>query len=281
MSPVDPKSGGQFGIIQGRLTLTPPGVLQQFPTGAWEAEFTKAHALGMTYIELLIEFDHNPDNPFWQERGRRAILEKCAGNACAPYSVCVDYSMSHPMNDGAEIVQYCVDLVANAGELGVSLVILPLLEGGELTTENQQGFVDPLRAIAEAGADSGVSLALETAFDGKTLAGFLAEVDRPNVKATYDTGNRAAFGHDIPGDIRTLGDDIVHVHIKDKNAENQNVRLGTGLVNFMSVAEALVDIGYAGNFTFETTRGEDAERTAEYNMDLVTYFMTEAHAASA
>ena len=280
MSLADPKSGGQFGIIQGRLTPTPPGVLQRFPTDEWEAEFRKANALGMTFIELLIEFEHNPDNPFWQQNGRRAILEVCAENSCAPYSICVDYLMSHGLNKGADVVEYCVDLVTNAAELGVSLVVLPLLEGGELTAENQKTFIDPLRTMADAGADIGVSLALETAFDGETLAGFLADVDHEQVKATYDTGNRAAFGHDIPGDIRILGDHIVHVHIKDKNADNQNVRLGTGLVNFMTVAEALVDIGYGGNFTFETTRGEDAERTAAYNIDLVTYFMAEARAAT-
>jgi sugar phosphate isomerase/epimerase len=275
----DLDDGGEFGIIQGRLTPTPPGVLQRFPDGAWEAEFAQADELGMRYIELLVEHDHNPSNPFWSDEGQSEIRAVAKEHGSTPYSVCVDYVMPNPLNASADTVDYCRHVVSRAGSLGISLVVLPLLEAGELTLENQESFVGPLQELADAGASAGVTLALETAFDGAALNFFLERVARSNVKATYDTGNRAAFGHNIPGDIRTLGDQIVHVHIKDKNAANENVRLGTGLVNFMAVAEALVAIRYSGNFTFETTRGEDAIRTARYNIDLVTYFIAEAHAA--
>jgi len=88
----------------------------------------------------------------------------------------------------------------------------------------------------------------------------------------YDTGNRVAFGHDLAGDIRLLGNSIAHVHIKDKNSDNANVLLGTGLVNFESVFCALNDIDYSGPYTFETTRGSNPINTAKYNMNLVNFF---------
>ena len=102
-------------------------------------------------------------------------------------------------------------------------------------------------------------------------------INMPNVKVVYDTGNRVAFGHDLAGDIRLLGDAIGHVHIKDKN--NANVLLGTGLVNFENVFYALNDVGYSGPYTFETTRGSNPVSTAKYNMNLVNFFKDNAENA--
>jgi sugar phosphate isomerase/epimerase len=66
------------------------------------------------------------------------------------------------------------------------------------------------------------------------------------------------------------------VHIKDKNSNNENVLLGTGLVNLESVFYALNDIKYNGPYTFETTRGSDPINTAKYNMNLVNFFKSNA-----
>ena len=61
-------------------------------------------------------------------------------------------------------------------------------------------------------------------------------------------------------------------NLKDKNSDNANVLLGTGLVNFESVFFALNDIDYSGPYTFETTRGSNPINTAKYNMNLVNFF---------
>ena len=91
-------------------------------------------------------------------------------------------------------------------------------------------------------------------------------------KCVFDTGNRVAFGHDIYSDIRLLNDHIQHVHIKDKNDANENVRLGTGKVNFSQVCKSLRDINYQGFFTFETVRGSDPLQTARNNRDFIMSF---------
>ena len=114
---------------------------------------------------------------------------------------------------------------------------------------------------------------LETVLTGHELLRLLELINMSNVKVVYDTGNRVAFGHDLAGDIRLLGDHIAHVHIKDKNKNNENVLLGTGLVNFESVFGAFNDIRYDGPFTFETTRGNDPINTAKYNIHLVNFFI--------
>ena len=44
----------KFGIIQGRLTQSPPGCLQWFPQQEWRSEFAKASELGISFIELIL-----------------------------------------------------------------------------------------------------------------------------------------------------------------------------------------------------------------------------------
>ena len=86
-------------------------------------------------------------------------------------------------------------------------------------------------------------------------------------------GNRVAFGHDLSRDIELLSDNINHIHIKDKNIDNENVILGTGLVNFSDVFQSIININYKGSYVFETTRGKNPLKTATYNMQLVDFFI--------
>ena len=74
-------------------------------------------------------------------------------------------------------------------------------------------------------------------------------------------------------DIEILGDKITHIHIKDKNINNENVILGTGLVNFSDVFCSLAKIQYNKSYVFETTRGSDPVKTAIYNMQVVDFFI--------
>ena len=57
----------KLGICQGRLTLPPNNELQWFPQEKWEKEFEIAKSIGLNYIELLAEREHNPKNPIWED----------------------------------------------------------------------------------------------------------------------------------------------------------------------------------------------------------------------
>ena len=41
----------------------------------WESEFPLASALGVDYIELIAEQNHNPSNPIWSADGVERIKE--------------------------------------------------------------------------------------------------------------------------------------------------------------------------------------------------------------
>lgn len=267
--------GLRFGMVQGRLIQSPPGQLQWFPQEFWESEFFLAAALGIDYIELIAEREHNPDNPLWSDDGIGRLKALVQRNGLSLHAFCNDYIVDHALPGNAQVLQQNLRLIERGALLGCEKYILPLFEKSELTMANVEEYVAPLRAIADKAAESGITVCLETILSGAQLMEVLDRINHPAVSVVYDTGNRVAFGHDLPGDIRLLGSRISHVHIKDKNTANENVILGTGLVNFLQVFEALADIGYGGPYTFETQRGKNPLSTAAYNMELVKFFHAE------
>ena len=261
----------RFGMVQGRLTQSPPGCLQWFPQNSWQEEFSVASKIGVNYIELIAEVQHNAENPIWTNSGIEEIKQLVEDGNLTLHALCNDYIVENSFLDEG-VIQQNIKLLEQGKKLGVEKYIMPFFESSELTTENMQEYIEPLKRIAKVADDAGIMVCLETILTGSELLKLLGLIDMPNVKAVYDTGNRVAFGHDLAGDIRLLGNSIAHVHIKDKNSDNANVLLGTGLVNFESVFCALNDIDYSGPYTFETTRGSNPINTAKYNMNLVNFF---------
>ena len=273
---MSPNHDLRFGMVQGRLIQAPPGQLQWFPQNYWASEFFVAASLGIDYIELIAERNHNPDNPLWTDDGVAQIEELVQRNGLSLHAFCNDYIVDHSLVKGAEAVEQSLRLIERGALLHCEKYVLPLFEKSELTIDNAFKYVAPLRAIADKAAEAGITVCLETVLNAADLIEVLNMINHPAMSVVYDTGNRVAFGHDLPGDIRLLGNRISHVHIKDKNKANENVILGTGLVNFSQVFDALSQINYTGPYTFETNRGKNPLRTACYNMELIKFFHTEA-----
>jgi len=89
---------------------------------------------------------------------------------------------------------------------------------------------------------------------------YIAEFRSPWIKAWFDVGNVLLYGY--PQDwIRTLGKDIVKLHIKDfKRKENGYawVNLGDGDADWPEIRKALVEIEYAGSAIVELEGGDEA-----------------------
>ena len=262
----------RFGMVQGRLTQSPPGFLQWFPQDSWQKEFSEASKIGVDYIELIAEVQHNTSNPIWTDYGIEEIKRLVKDNGLTLHALCNDYIVEHSFLD-EDVIQQNIDLIAQGKKIGVEKYIMPFFESSELSTDNMQVYIEPLKRVAKVAYSANITVCLETILTGPELITLLKLINLPNVKVVNDTGNRVAFGHDLATDIRLLKDNIAHVHIKDKNSNNENVLLGTGLVNFKNVFDALHDINFRGPFTFETTRGSNPIETAKYNMSLVSFFM--------
>lgn len=265
--------GIRFGTVQGRLIQPSTDELQWFPQNYWESEFYLAATLGLDYIELIAERKHNPNNPIWTDEGVEKIRSLCEKNDLSCYSICNDYIIDHNLigKEQDSIVGQIEQFMARAALLEMKVVVLPFFEESEINKQNNGDYLSILTAIADIAKASNILICLETILDGKELIDLLEKLDHSHIKCVFDTGNRIAFGHDIYSDIRLLQQHIAHVHIKDKNANNQNVLLGDGLVNFYEVFRALSDIGYEGPFTFETSRGTNPLATASFHLQFCEF----------
>lgn len=265
----------KYGIVQGRLIQSPKGQLQWFPQDQWEDEFSIASSLGLNFIELIAERQHNKNNPIWTDEGVKKIKLLVKKNNLELNVICNDYIIDNSLLGNKNVFDYNLNFIKRAELLGMKKMILPLFEKSEITEENVHEYKDALTEIADIAEKKHILVCLETILSGQHLLKFLDDLDHKNIKCVFDTGNRIVYGHDIYNDIRLLGDEIKHIHIKDKNDRNENVLLGTGKVNFYEVFNALKDIGYEDTYTFETYRGRDPIRTARYNMNFIDFFIKE------
>lgn len=92
------------------------------------------------------------------------------------------------------------------------------------------------------------------------MARYISEFQSQWIKAWFDVGNVVLYGY--PQDwIRTLGKDIVNVHLKDFKRKEDGyawVNLGDGDVDWPAVRQAFADIGYSGSAIAELEGGDEA-----------------------
>ena len=243
-----------IGILQGRLTPPWNGKLQCFPRDGWDKEFPAARDAGFEAIELIVETEHNPDNPVWNPGGRARLEELSSEFGVQADTLCADCFMTTTF--AREPVE-SVKLLTRLAGFGFRRIVLPFFEKAELRGPAELESVLERLAALPVAAD----LCLETTLPAAEL---LPVVDRFDLSVCYDLGNTTALGHDVPRDIRLLGSRISHVHVKDKRkSDGLNVLLGTGDTDFDGAFAALRDIGYSGDYTCETHRGDDPLETAK------------------
>jgi hexulose-6-phosphate isomerase len=89
---------------------------------------------------------------------------------------------------------------------------------------------------------------------------YIREFQNPWIKAWFDIGNVLFYGY--PQDwIRTLGKNIVKLHIKDFKRQGDGdawVNLGDGDADWAEVRKALMETGYAGSAIAELKGGDEA-----------------------
>src|SRR5690606_8898738 len=111
--------------------------------------------------------------------------------------------------------------------------------------------------------ETGVVIAVENVWNNFLLsplefARYVDEFESPWLRAYFDVGNIVAYGW--PQDwIRTLGERIVKVHVKDFRKENREWKnVLDGDVNWPEVRRALAEVGYTGFITAEVEGGDRA-----------------------
>jgi L-ribulose-5-phosphate 3-epimerase len=119
---------------------------------------------------------------------------------------------------------------------------------------------DVTRRLCDVCAEYKQDFVLETGQESaQVLLGFIADVERSNLKVNFDPANMVLYGSGDP--IEALGmlrEHVLSVHCKDGRSPvagsgllGSEVRLGDGEVDFPAFLAQLKNIGYAGPLTIE------------------------------
>ena len=138
---------------------------------------------------------------------------------------------------------------------------------GFVPPRGQAGYdkvVDRIREVADLFGGYGLALLMETGQErAEELLEFLHDLKRANVFINFDPANMILYGAGEPvAAIRTLGNFIRHVHVKDATGSNkpgvdwgEEVPFGTGQVNPKAFLDALHGVGYTGPLCIEREAG--------------------------
>lgn len=259
-----------LGIMQGRL-LDPlnSSDLDWFPINNWEDEFSLAQQLGFQTIELVFDRKKDKRNPLYSYEGRKRLKKKFTENKLIPYSSCINYIIDYPLSD-ADIFEDVKESISYLKEIGINNVILPLFDRSSIEKNNMIPCIKKLVDIAEK---KNMLILIETDKSGEDVSKYLSNIMSKNLGLVYDIGNASYFGHDIARDLDLLQNKIMHIHIKDKDKNGINVKLGTGIANLSAFFEHPVIQSYSGFFTLETSRENDSYKTASYNLEYIKAIM--------
>tara|TARA_Y100001958_G_scaffold157069_1_gene151257 strand:- start:1945 stop:2763 length:819 start_codon:yes stop_codon:yes gene_type:complete len=257
----------KFGIVQGRLSLAPKNRLQFFPKKNWFKEFEKAKMVGLDFIELFAERKFNKSNPIWSDKGRNQIKKLVKLNNLKLITICDDHVIDKNIHKKSYL-KYFNNLLYVTNRLGIKSIILPLYEKSNLTNENCIKFINILKIILKNSHKRNINILLESNISAETFLFLKKKVKYKNLYFLFDTGNRVK-NENYFEDILILNKNIKQVHIKDKNKEMKNVKIGKGLVNFKKIFAYLKKIKFQGNIVFESTREKDPVKTAIKNKKII------------
>lgn len=270
----------EIGIMQGRLSPRPYPKLQAFPARTWKKEFKFAKEIGYDYIEWIFEIDAYQSNPLWTKAGRNEIRRVVKETGLPVKSICADYFLERPFYRGKGYTfqeNLCIleELIRNAAEIGAQKILLPVLEGAELRTEEEkETLVKALKRCVPLLEKYHVYLGLETELKAQKYKALCQYINHPFIGAYYDTGNCAACGYNMAEDMQILGEHLVCIHIKDRKIHGDSVFLGTGDTNLKGGVAVLHAQNYSRDFTLQTYFEDDHLGTARNSLAYMKRLLT-------
>ena len=243
----------KIGIMQGRLSSVTSKNLDLFPINEWQKEFEYASKIGFDYIELICDKKSLIKNPINNSKGIEEINYLASLHKLNLISVCNNYIIDNSIWYDQLALKQNIDLINMIKPLKLIYFILPLVGKSSLDGIEYRKVISILDNISNTLGDINLKLLIETNLSANELKLLFKKLDHKNIKILYDVGNLATLGHDISLEIEELGGLIGHVHIKDKDQNGVNVKLGNGIVNFKRLFAALKKINYKGCYTLETT----------------------------
>lgn len=254
-----------FGIMQGRLLPKYEGKFQAHPVGYWQDEFKIASKLSFDCIEFILDYKLASSNPLLLETGLEQIISLSKKNNVFVRSVCADYFMQSPIFlDSLDKKKQNLDtlkkLFLNAKKLNITDIIIPLVDNSSvlLSKDKAKLAVKFLKTFFNQTNFENINICLETDLPPQYFLEFINNIDHPQIKINYDTGNSASLGYDFFEEFETYGHLVTNIHIKDRKLNGKSVPLGLGDCNFKEIFKYLSKKNYDGLFILQAFRDDDA-----------------------
>lgn len=253
----------EIGFMQGRLSPLVGGKIQAFPADHWEEEFVLAGRNGLGVMEWTLDHAGLLDNPLMTLDGRRTVNRLSAEHGVKVASVTGDCFMQAPFfKETGTVRDRLFDELRRVLDAchgcNIKYLVFPLVDGGAVENEEQQDvLVEYLLRLVDEMPLAGPVLVFESDFAPDKLRAFIDLLPNEKFGINYDIGNSAAAGFDPRYEIKTYGDRILNVHVKDRPRDGSTVPLGEGDADFPVVFDALIRAGYRGNYILQTARAPD------------------------
>ena len=255
----------KIGFMQGRLSPMENRKIQSFPWQHWRDEFPLAEGCGFSLMEWTLDRERLLENPLMSANGRQEIRQLCEQHGIEILSLTGDCFMQAPFwkSDGERHTALLDDMAAvleAASELGISYIVVPLVDNGRLENEQQvEVLYSGLETVHSLMGDANVQIAFESDFPPQRLQKFIASLDEAMFGINYDIGNSAALGYDPSEEIFAYGSRILNVHVKDRILGGTTVPLGQGNADLPRVFQLLKEAGYRGQYILQTARAVDGD----------------------
>jgi len=253
-----------FGVMQGRLSKSLTGKIQEFPTSTWQEEFKLANSIGLKAIEWTLDFKDFKENPIFTSKNEISDIQSKYQVSVPSITLdCFVEAPIHKCNDATGATSSPRDLewvAENLQNSGVDVLVLPIVaEAGKFCPEDLDNLIYVLKAIEGSCKSLNKRIAIECEFDLVSMSRLLNELDSRTFGINFDMGNSASLGHDPWDELEVCKDRIFNVHIKDRLLNGHTVPLGSGSVQFNAVADALASQNYAGNMILQAARMFDQD----------------------
>lgn len=254
-----------FGIMQGRLLPKYQGNFQAHPVGYWQDEFKIASKLGFDCIEFILDYRLFNSNPLLLEKGLDQIISLSKKNNVSVRSVCADYFMDSPvflddLDKKKQNLDTLKKLLLNAKKISITDIIIPLVDNSSVLQSKKKAklAVNFFKNFFDLINFENINICLETDLPPKHFLEFVNNIDHPQIKINYDTGNSASLGYDFFEEFETYGHLVTNIHIKDRKLNGKSVVLGLGDCNFKEIFKYLCQKNYDGIFILQAFRDDDA-----------------------
>ncbi|MCI8518142.1 MAG: sugar phosphate isomerase/epimerase [Hungatella sp.] len=163
-----------------------------------------------------------------------------------------------------DLVKRCVEGTAMLKAPWMVMHPSTLVRDGRVHQDTRSRNIEYFQRLAEYAGTFGVGIAVENmwgetkegvkryAITAEELCSLIDGIGKPNVGACWDTEHGAIEELSQPDSIRLLGNRLKCTHISDQTDRN-NVHIlpYTGFTDWDPILQALADVDYQGEFTYE------------------------------